>query len=160
MGILDSVFGSSTPVNRDEMLAICDEKIRAGHHEEAARVAQTYKNRVIDSNVLSDEQKSIDAGYAWYMLAKSVYRNLQTNPAKRMYEIYKGFFAAHRMGYWCFQNVLMVGVLDWDKSSEHYPYVEELDSFYDELYRLLGDDPDLERADADANDAISSARRL
>ncbi len=159
MGLLDSLFGGGAPVNREEMLTLCERNISAGQFEEAAKIAQKYKNRAIDSRALSESQKTLDAAYAWYCLAKAVFHGIEANPSRRTYEHYRAFFAAHVMGHWCFQELLMSDVDDWDTSSEHYPYFEELNGYYDALYRDFGDDEELERADTDANELISNARR-
>lgn len=159
MGFLDGFLGSGAPVNREEMLALCERNISSGQFEEAAKIAQKYKNRVIDSGALSESQKTLDAAYAWYCLAKAAFHGIEANPSHRTYDHYKAFFAAHVMGYWCFQNLLAHDVDDWDTSSEHYPYFKELDDYYDALYHNYGDDEELERADTDANELIGNARR-
>lgn len=159
MSLLDSVLGVTTPVNREELLAICEKKIAAGAHQEAASLAQKYKNRVISSTDLSENQKAVDMGYAYYLIGKAVFESISSSPTFRTYDYFKAFFAAHRVGYWYFQQVLMRDCNEWDENSEHYPYFMQLDSFYDELYQTFSENPELERADSDANDEISLAQR-
>lgn len=159
MSLLDSVLGRSAPVNREELLAICEKKITAGDYQDAASLAQNYKNRVISSANLSEKQKAVDMSYAYYLIGKAVFESINSNPMFRKYDYFKAFFAAHLAGYWYFQQVLMKDTDDWDEESEHYPYFKQLDSFYDSLYQTFSDNPELERADSDANDEISSAQR-
>lgn len=159
MGFLDSLFGGGAPVNREEMLTLCERNILSGQFEEAAIIAQKFKNRVINSGALSESQKTLDSAYAWYCLAKAEFHGIEANHSHRTYEHYKAFFAAYIMGHWCFQDLLMRDVDDWDTASDHYPYFEEINSYCDALYRDYGDDEDLERADTDANELISNAQR-
>lgn len=159
MSLLDSVLGGSTPVNREELLAICEKKITAGAYQDAASLAQKYKNRVIRSTDLSEKQKAVDMGYAYYLIGKATFKSISSSPTFRTYDCFKAFFAAHRVGYWYFQQVLMKDIDEWDEKSEHYPYFKQLDSFYDTLYQTFSENPELERADSDANDEISSVQR-
>lgn len=92
-------------------------------------------------------------------MGKATFKSINSNPAFRTYDYFKAFFAAHRVGYWYFQQVLMKDIDYWDEESEHYPYFKQLDSFYDSLYQTFSENPELERADSDANDEISSAQR-
>lgn len=160
MGLINSLFGGATPVNREEMVALCERSISLGQFEEAAKIAQKYKNRVIESKALSESQKTLDAAYAWYCLAKTAFHDIEANSSHRTYERYRAFFAAHIMGHLCFQDLLMSDVGDWDADSEHYPFFQELNDYYDALYRDYGDDEEIERADIDANELISNARRM
>ena len=159
MSLLDSVLGRATPVNREELLAICEKKIANGEHQEAAQMAQKYKNRVLDSTELSEKQKALDVSYAYYLIGKAVFSSINANPAFRTYDYFKAFFAAHRVGYRYFQQVLMKEDDEWDQESEYYPYLKQLDSFYDDLYTTCHDNPELERADLDANREVSLAQR-
>ena len=151
MGWLENMMGGSGPIDKDEMLAMCDARMAERDYEGAARIAQKYKNKVIESEHLENNKKNECAAYAWYVIAKSVFKSITMDSTKRNYEIYKAFFAAHRMGYSCFQSLLLREDGEWDEESQHYPYFEELDQFYDELYKLYSDDPSLDRADIDAN---------
>lgn len=159
MSLLNSVLGGSAPVNREELLTICEKKITAGEYQDAASLAQKYKNRIIRSDNLSEKQKAVDMSYAYYLIGKAAFKSINSNPAFRKYDYFKAFFAAHRVGYWYFQQVLMEDIDNWDEESEHYPYLKQLDSFYDSLYKTFSENPELERADSDANDEISSAQR-
>lgn len=156
MSLIDSVLGGSSPVNREELLAICEKKIAVGEYQDATSLAQKYKNRVVRSANLSEKQKAVDLSYAYYLISKAVFKSIDSNPSFRTYDYFKAFFAAHRVGYWYFQQVLMKNIDDWDEKSEHYPYFKQLDSYYDSLYRTFNENPELERADSDANDEIKS----
>lgn len=159
MSLLDSMFDGSLPANREEMVAVCERKIAEGEYEEAARIAQMYKNRVSDSAELTEKQKAVDMGYAFFVIGKAVFKSIQANPTMRTYDYFKAFFAAHVAGYWFFQQVLLKDIDEWDEESEHYSYLKQLDSFYDGLYKAYGNNPELDRADTDANEIFSSARR-
>lgn len=159
MSLFDAMLGGSAPVNREELLVICEKKIANGEYQEAASMAQKYKNRVISSTALSEKQKALDMSYSFYLIGKAVFKNIGTNPAFRTYDYFKAFFAAHVAGYWFFQQILRKEIDEWDEKSEHYSYFKQLDSYYDELYKTYGDNPELEKADSDANEEISSARR-
>ena len=124
----------------------------------SARIGKKYKNRVVDSQALSDHQKYIDLAYSWYVIAKAAFKGLCSSQSYRTYEYYKGFFAAHRIGHECFQHILQNDMGEWDEGSEHFPYFEQINNYYDELYERYGVDSELDRADTDANEEISRLR--
>ena len=158
MSLLDSLFGGSLPVNREELVTICEQKISEGDSRGAAKLAQKYKNRVIASNNLSGKQKAIDGGYACYLICKAFFTTITSHSEQQNYKNFKAFFAGHRVGHMFFQELLMKDIGEWDESSEHYPYFKKLNTFYDSLYRKYSGNQELERADVDANRDIDLAQ--
>jgi hypothetical protein len=159
MGLFNKLLGKSLPVNREELLAICENKISSGDYRGAALIAQEYKNRVIASNALSEKQKALDMAYSYYLIGKSVFKIINTHPNNRSYDHFKSFCAAFSIGCWYFQQILMNDECEWDESSEHFPFYDQLTKYYHDLYETYGENPDLDRADTDANEEISIARR-
>ena len=151
MSLLGTSFGDSLPVNREELINICEQKISDGDSRAAALLAQKYKNRVIASGNLSDRQKAMDGGYACYLICKAMFTTITSGPDQQNYENFKAFFAGHRVGHVFFQELLMKNFAEWDESSEHYPYFKKLNTFYDSLFQKYKGNQDLERADIDAN---------
>lgn len=148
----------SVPINCQHMLSVCEREIAAGRFTRAARIAQEFKNHVVESDDMEETQKYENVAYAWYIITRATLKEIFSEPTQRTYEAFRAFFVAHRMGFECFQKLLVTGSDDWDKDSEHYPYFVELKGFYDELYERCGEHADLERADEDANEFVALAR--
>jgi len=149
----DSKANVPMPSEYKKMLALCDERINAAAFEQAASIAMTYKNKVLQSHAVGRKQRAIYAGYAWYMMTKASMGILRASPSKRTSDNYKAFFTAHHMGHACFQDALSEGA-DWNEESEHYWCVQAIQALYDDIYALCGADPALEDADIAAHDLM------
>lgn len=154
MSLFDAIFGEITPRNRERLLAICEKRIACGENQKALSSAMKYIKRGINSTSRSreqKEQKDLDMGCSYYIIGKALFNNFKMDPAIRKYDYFKVFFHAHFHSGGVFQ--------DYPKDSQYYSYLQQIDSFYDEMYKTYSDNPDLKRADRDANDEIIAMRR-
>lgn len=153
MSLYDVIFWNITPTNRKKLLAICEKKIASGENQKAISLAIKYIKRGVCTTSRSreqSEQKDLDMGCSYYLIAKALFNNIKADPDFRTYKYFKVFFHAHFHAYGVFQ--------DFTQESEYYSYFKQTEFFYKELYDAYGDNPDIERADRDANNEIRAAR--
>jgi hypothetical protein len=155
MGLFDAIFGEITPKNREQLLDSCEKKIAIRDYEKAISLAMKYIKHGIRSTsrtLEQKEQKDLDMGCSYYIITKALFNNFKEYPATRIYKYFKLFFMAHFYSGSVFQ--------EYPEDSEYYSYLKKIDSFYDDLYKICCDNPDLKKADIDANEEIIEIRRV
>lgn len=137
--------------SRDKLLPACDALIEQGRYITALNTAEDYKRNASKRASPSPAQEAVNMAYAHHAICKAAFF-LITDGKSRTYKNYYRFF---------FANVMTIACLQAGRGST--PIVPDLDGkisderehYYRELYRLCDGDPNVERADADANRRVS-----
>jgi hypothetical protein len=151
VSLFNSKFCGEIFVDREKLLAICEKKIARGENQKAISLAAEYIKRGISTTSYSIEQKDLDMGCSYYIIAKALFNSFKASPDNRIYDYFKLFFHAHFHAYGVFQ--------DFPPESEFYSYFKQVNSFADDIYETYPEKTIIERADRDANEEISKIRR-
>jgi hypothetical protein len=126
--------------------------IERGEYNGALRIAEAYKRYALNSIAPSPAEEAINVAYAYHMIAKAMFFLIANSKSARTYKNYLTFFFANVMCTACLQAGRGVAPKPSDPDEK---IVRERDSYYRELYQKCDGDPNLEKADIDANERVS-----